>query len=54
MRDKVIGKAWIYLGRNTFHRLRAISVGERPWEKHSPQTEHGPAQKVRGPKIWHG
>ena len=31
MRDKVIGKKWIYLERNT------------------PQTEHGPPCKVKGP-----
>ena len=47
--DKVIGKKWIYLERKTLHRQ---SVGhprrrERPWEKHTPQTECGPSQKVR-------
>ena len=29
--DKVIGKKWIYLERNTPHRVRAILEGKRPW-----------------------
>ena len=40
VRDKVIGKKWIYSERNTLHRqsmghLRRL---ERPWEKHTPQS----------------
>ena len=30
VRDKVIGKKWTYLERNTLHRVWAISVDERP------------------------
>ena len=30
VRDKVIGKKWIYLERNTLHRVWAISEGKRP------------------------
>ena len=29
VRDKLIGKRWTYLERNTFHRVGAISQGER-------------------------
>ena len=29
-RDNVTGKKWIYLERNTLHRMWAISEGERP------------------------
>ena len=29
-RDKVIGKKWIYLERNTLYRVWAVSEGERP------------------------
>ena len=32
MRDKVTGKKWIYLKRNTPHRLWAVSEGNRPWK----------------------
>ena len=34
--DKVIGKNWIYLERNTLYRVWTISEGKRPWEKHIP------------------
>ena len=30
VRAKVTGKKWIYLERNTLHRVWAISEGERP------------------------
>ena len=32
VRDKVIGKKWIYLERNTLHRVWAISEGESSLE----------------------
>ena len=55
-RGKVIGKKWIYLERHTFHRQSVVRLKrqERPWEKHSPQTECGPSQKERDPKIRSG
>ena len=31
-------KKWIYLERNTLHRLWAISESEKPWKKHKPQS----------------
>ena len=34
VRNKMIGKKWIYLKRNTIHRVWAISEGKRSWEKH--------------------
>ena len=30
MRDIVIGKKWVYLERNTLHRMWALSEGKRP------------------------
>jgi len=43
VRDKVIGKRWVYLER---HALHTQSVGhgrrqEQPWEKHTPKTSLG-------------
>ena len=43
VRDKVIGKRWVYLER---HALHTQSVGhrrrqEQPWEKHTPKTSVG-------------
>ena len=32
MRDKAIGKKWIYVERNTFHRVWAISEGKSSLE----------------------
>ena len=54
VRNKVIGKKWIYLERHTFHRQNVVHLKrqERPWEKHS--TECGPSQKLRGLEIWGG
>ena len=48
-RGKVIGKMWIYLERNTFHRQSVVRLKRREWswETHTPQTEWGPSQKVR-------
>ena len=56
VRDKVIGKKWIYLERYTFLRQNVVLLKrrEQPWEKHAPQRECGPSQKVRGPEIWGG
>ena len=34
--EKVVGKNWIYLERNTLYRVWAISEGKRPGEKHIP------------------
>ena len=49
VRDKVIGKKWIYLETecSPSQMMRTALVG-----KHS--TECGPSQKARGLKIWHG
>ena len=40
VRDKVIGKKWIYLERNTLHRqsMGHLSRREQPWDKHTPQS----------------
>ena len=56
VRDKVVGKKWIYLERYTFHRQNAVRLKRRewPWERYTPQTERGPSQKARGPEIWGG
>ena len=50
VRDKMIGKKWIYLERNTFQRQNAIHLALGG--KHS--TECGPSQKASGLEIWHG
>ena len=40
LRDKVIGKKCIYLGRNTLYRQNVghLRNQEWPWEKYTPQT----------------
>ena len=40
VREKLIGKKWIYLERYTFNRQNAVYLKrwERPWEKPTPQT----------------
>ena len=40
LRDKVIGKKWIYLGINTLYRQNVghLRNQEWPWEKYTPQT----------------
>ena len=52
MRDKVIGKKWIYLERYVFHRQNEVWGARGLGEKDIPQTECGPSQKARGPEIW--
>ena len=56
VRDKVIGKEWIYPEKYTSHRQNMICLKrwEWPWEKQTLQTECGPSQKVRGPEMWPG
>ena len=56
VRDKMIGKKWIYLERYTFRLQDVVHLKrrEQPWKKHIPQTECGLSQKARGPKIWGG
>ena len=56
VRDKAIGKEWIYSEKYTFHRQNVIYLKrwEWLWGKHTPQTECGPSQKVRGPEMWLG
>ena len=46
-------KTWIYLERYTFHRQNAVHLKrwKWPWENHTPQTECGPSQKVRGQDL---
>ena len=53
VRDKVIGKKWIYLERHTFHRQNVVCLTRREqlWEKHSTDGVYGPSQMVRGPHI---
>ena len=38
VRDKVIGKKWIYLERNTLQRVYHLKRQEQPWEKHTAEA----------------
>ena len=51
--DKVTGKNWIYLERNTLYREWAISEGKRPWEKHIPWRVGHLRQERENPEIRH-
>ena len=53
VREKVIGKKWIYLERYTFHRQQAVCLKKQEglWEKHIPQTKWRPSKKVTYPEI---
>ena len=57
VRDKVIGKKWIYLERDLhfIDRMQSISKGKNDLGRNTlHRQEYGPSQKVRGPQILPG
>ena len=41
MRDKVIGKQWINLGRYTFYREKTVPLKRREWPQGTGSSEKG-------------
>ena len=56
MRNKVIGKKWIYLERNTLHRVWAISEGKSSLGGNTLHRQRvwAVAKGERGLKMWCG